>query len=458
MRIFFTPDTIWFSRDDFYSTSPFIRLTDTENVTHPSYETDLHYSHIPHAYIHALVPQLPRKTTDRKCVALPKRALHRNAETSAMAVWSVNFRLRRLFLKRRLLFLVLVVLPFIGCFIFFVAPDVRFSIPVVEKPSSANVSHDCICASTRTTEDNIAKETEASTPERKLERDISTSFGSLNVHMWSEICGMSVDTLRNWPHFPYFPSQRSFVSKFRRTQLPSVDSGERIFGFVHPQVSGMYKFAITSDDTSELWLSRNEDPASSEMIARVYSPDGSAWTAEGDYKKYPEQISKEILLHAGKKYYIESLSKQGAGAAHVAVYWSYRNTSFEIISSRYLSNFSANSNHETIPPHAGRQNITSFQSKSTLYYFYRLPLFNKKDYINSIPSCTYSPSFLVRRKLSKYEAAWNWMANESHVFPQDDTDMMKSDFRPYWTKPNALADNNRIKSVVDKFVISLRSR
>jgi len=275
--------------------------------------------------------------------------------------------------------------------------------------------------------------------------------------MWSEICGMSVDTLRNWPHFPYFPSQRSFVTEFRRIQLPSVDSGERIFGFVHPQVSGIYKFAITSDDTSELWLSKNEDPASSEMIARVYSPHESAWTEEGDFKKYPDQISKEILLYAGKKYFIESLSKQGAGAAHVAVYWSYRNTKFEIISSRYLSKYSGNSNHETIPPHGGRQNIT-FHNESNLYYFYRLPLFNKKNYINYFPSCPYSPSFLVRRKLYRYEAAMNWMANESHVFPQDDTDMIESHARPYWTKPNTLADSNRTKSVVDKFVYYLRSR
>ena len=366
-----------------------------------------------------------------------------------MALWSIHFRLRRLFLKRRVTCVVLAVLNCIGYFIFLVASNGVFSISVVEKTSSANVSHDCICATTRT-------QTEALTSEKRLEHDIS--FGSLNVHMWSQICGMSVDVLRNWPHFPYLPDKRSFVSEFRRTQLPSMDSGERIFGFVHPQVSGMYKFAITSDDTSELWLSRNEDPASSEMIARVYSPHGSAWTVEGDYKKYPDQISKETLLHAGKKYYIESLSKQGSGAAHVAVYWSYGNTTFEIISSRYLSNFSANGNHETIPLHAGRQNIISFHKKSNLYYFYRLPLFNKKDYINSIPSCPYSPSFLVRRKLNRYEAAWNWMAKESHVFPQDDTDMMKSDFRPYWTKPNALADDNRIKSVVDKFVYPLRSR
>ena len=335
---------------------------------------------------------------------------------------------------------------------FFAASDKKVYISVVEKTSSANVSHDCICTTSRTVADNIARQTEGLTSEQNLEHDFSTSLGSLNVHTWFEICGMSVDTLKNWPHFPYFPNQRTFVSEFRRTQLPNVEnSGERIFGFVHPQVSGMYKFAITSDDTSELWLSSNEDPTSSKMIARVYSPHGSAWTVEGDYKKYPDQISKEILLHTGKKYYIESLSKQGSGAAHVAVYWSYGDTTFEIISWRYLSNFYAK--NKTIPTPAGKQH-----NKSNLYYFYRLPLLNKKDYINSIPSCPYNPSYLVRRKLNRYEAAWNWMANVSYVFPQDDTDMMKSDFRPYWTKPNALADTNRVKSVVDKFVYSMWSR
>ena len=374
-----------------------------------------------------------------------------------MALSLIDFRMKRLFRQRRLKCVVLAVVLFTGYLMFFAASDKKVYISVVEKTSLANVSHDCICTTSRTVADNIARQTEGLTSEQNLEHDFSTSLGSLNVHTWFEICGMSVDTLKNWPHFPYFPNQRTFVSEFRRTQLPNVEnSGERIFGFVHPQVSGMYKFAITSDDTSELWLSSNEDPTSSEMIARVYSPHASAWTEEGDYKKYPNQISKEILLHAGKKYYIESLSKQGSGAAHVAVYWSYGDTTFEIISWRYLSNFYAKS--KTIPTPAGKQNIISFHNKSNLYYFYRLPLLNKKDYINSIPSCPYNPSYLVRRKLNRYEAAWNWMANVSYVFPQDDTDMMKSDFRPYWTKPNALADTNRVKSVVDKFVYSMRSR
>ncbi|KAL9956005.1 hypothetical protein ACROYT_G037419 [Oculina patagonica] len=241
-----------------------------------------------------------------------------------------------------------------------------------------------------------------------------------------------------------------------------INNGERIFGFVHPQRSGEYKFAITSDDTSELWHSPNEDPASSEMIARVYSPNGSAWTEEGDYKKYPDQISKEITLHAGEKYYIESLSKQGSGAAHVAVYWSYRNSTFEIISSKYLSRFSKNNILESIPAHAGKQANTSLQSKSNLYYFNRLPVINRKEYINLIPTCPYSPSFLVRRKLGGDEGAMKWMANGSHVFPQDHTDMIQSNQKnehPYWTKPNALIDKNRVQSVVEKMMNSLqRSR
>ena len=282
---------------------------------------------------------------------------------------------------------------------------------------------------------------------------LSGAAGYLNVHMWSGICGTTVDTLRMWPPFPYLPDKRSSISRFQKTQDPATtNNGERIFGFIHPQSSGVYKFAITSDDTSELWLSLNEDPASSEMIARVYSTTESAWTEKGDFKKYPEQISKEITLQTNKKYYIETLSKQGSGAAHVAVYWSYNSSTFEIISSKYLSSFSESKNRESFPPHAGKQDYISIQNKDNFFYFHRLPLLDKKLYSNYIPTCPYSPSFLVRRKLQRQEAAWNWMAKESHVYPQDDTNMIRSSFRPNWTKPNPLVDENRVEFVVDKFI------
>ena len=360
-----------------------------------------------------------------------------------MAMRPINFPMRKLFLKRRRIYVVLaIVLSLIGYFMFVAAP-------VARQTSFANASTACIC---RTTENSVAL-----IASNEHELDSLASVGSLNVHIWSEICGKDIGVLRNWPHFPYYPNKRSFISEFRKSQLLDVEnSGERIFGFVLPQRSGMYKFAITSGDTSELWLSRNEDPASSEMIARVYSLEPTR-TKEGNYNKYPDHISEEIPLYAGKKYYIESLSKQGSDAAHhVAVYWSYKNSLFEIISSRFLSNYSGAGNHESIPLHAGKQRNTSLESKNSLYYFHRLPLINKKDYIDLFPTCAYSPSFLVRQKLKKYQGVS--LMIQSHVYPQDDTDMIKSDYRSGWPKPNQLADSSRVQSVVQRFVHCLRSR
>jgi len=345
-------------------------------------------------------------------------------------------RLHRFPRRRRTIVVLAIVLPFIGYFIFFDAP-------VVEQTSVANVSA-CIC---QTTENSLTL----------IASNELASVETLNVHMWSEICGKDIDVLRNWPHFPYYPNKRSFISEFRKTQLLDAEnSGERIFGFVVPQRSGMYKFAITSNGTSELWLSLNEDPSSCEIIARAHSLLEINMT-KGDYKKLPDHISKEIPLRAGKKYYIESLSKQGSIAAHhVAVYWSYNNSPFEIISSRFLSNYFVAGNYDTIPTHAGKQRNTSLERKKNSYYFHRLPVINKEDYINLLPTCPYSPSFLVRQKLKQYHGVS--LTIQSHVFPQDDTDMIKSDYRSGWTKPNQLADLNRVPSVVERFVHCLKSR
>ena len=301
---------------------------------------------------------------------------------------------------------------------------------------------------------NIAKQTQGEIISN------STSFTGLNVHMWFDVCGTDVDILRNWPNFPYFPDKRSYISDFRKIQDNGMkDNGERCFGFIHPHRSGEYKFAITSDDTSELWLSPNEDPASSEMIARVYSPKESAWTKEGDYNKYPDQISREITLHAGKKYYIESLSKQGSGDSHVALYWSYSssNSTFVIISSKYLSSFSGDHNEGSIPLHAGKQANISPERKNNhaSHLKRRLPFVSKEEYIRLIPSCPYSPSFVLPRKVKKYQGFWLTCERVSHVFPPDDTNMFG---KVKWSQPNPVIDKNRVESVMDKFLSSLRSR
>jgi len=140
------------------------------------------------------------------------------------------------------------------------------------------VSTACVCETSGTIDNNVAV-----IASNEHELDSRAPAESLNVHMWSELCGKDIDVLRNWPHFPYYPNKRSFISEFRKTQpLDAENSGVRIFGFVLPQRSGKYRFAITSDDTSELWLSPNEDPVSIKMIARVDSSLAMTKTEEGD--------------------------------------------------------------------------------------------------------------------------------------------------------------------------------
>ena len=381
-----------------------------------------------------------------------------------MALWRIPVLGRRLFGKRRFALVVVVVsLPFVG-YLMLLSPSEK---RVTDYSFSTNAAPDCPCAVKQHTEYNTEKQAKAIvtstvrtlTVQRKIDLASSIRNGTLNVHMWSEICGTEVDILRHWPHFPYFPDKTSFIYEFDKAQHNnSCNSGERIFGFLRPLSSGEYKFAITSDDTSELWLSLNEDPASAKMIARVYSPDESAWTQKGDFNKYSDQISDLITLQSGKKYYIESLSKQGSGLAHVAVYWSYSpsNSEFEIISSKYLSSFSKSKRQETIPLHAGKEPNNSPQSKSKLDDFYRLPIISRKEYNGQIPTCPYSPSFLVQGKLQRYQGIS--LTRESHVFPQDDTNMLKStSWKHQWWTPNPDTDKNIVESFVNKFVNYFKS-
>ena len=109
---------------------------------------------------------------------------------------------RRFFIKRRFTFgVVFASVPFLGYLLIF-----GRSISVPGKVLSTNI--DCSWA----------------TKQRKVEH----STGSLNTHMWYGICGTKVDILRNWPHFPYLPDKRSFVSEFRKTQVfDARDNGER---------------------------------------------------------------------------------------------------------------------------------------------------------------------------------------------------------------------------------------
>ncbi|MFN3486846.1 MAG: PA14 domain-containing protein, partial [Planctomycetota bacterium] len=80
--------------------------------------------------------------------------------------------------------------------------------------------------------------------------------------------------------------------------------------------SGAYTFWIASDDSSELWLSPDDNPAHRILIASV-----SGWTSPREWSKFPSQQSVPLTLTAGGRYYLEVLHKEGGGKDNLAVGW-----------------------------------------------------------------------------------------------------------------------------------------
>ena len=128
---------------------------------------------------------------------------------------------------------------------------------------------------------------------------------ALNVHVWRMQCGSNVTYLKKSLFFPKYPDEEKFINDFQ-IEDDSLEYGQKIFGYLHPQSNGLFRFAIASDDSSELWISIDENPNNKRLVARVFTKNTVAWTGKDQLDKYPEQRSKEPLhLQANKKYYVE---------------------------------------------------------------------------------------------------------------------------------------------------------
>lgn len=148
-----------------------------------------------------------------------------------------------------------------------------------------------------------------------------------------------LDSLLNQESYPDWPDRMEW-----RTSLEGkIDwrdaYGSRVRGYLHPPADGEYTFWIASDDQSQLWLSRDTDPAHAELIARV-----NVWTMPRDFDNLgggqggPEQRSAAIPLEVGKKYYLEVLQVEGNGGDNLAVAWQGSGIpERQILAGRYLS-------------------------------------------------------------------------------------------------------------------------
>lgn len=288
---------------------------------------------------------------------------------------------------------------------------------------------------------------------------MESKHSNLTLSVWRNVCSEEVEVLKKSPFYPRFPEEKKLVkiSGFF-VEDNSREYGQTITGFIHSRKSGTFRFAIASDDSSELWLSPSEDPKEKRLIARVFSTNSTAWTRKNELKKYPNQISKDVNLRNGSRYYIEVIHKQGDGDGFVQVFWEGPgDTGFKLISSEFISpysdNITATSTKEALSKMLFMRLAISEAAKQKYLYFLSLPFIGERNYL---PSCTYKSSFIVEEQIKIGRYNGQNLVHVSNVFPKDDTFMGNRSI--VWSWRNRVADAEIVQSVVDKMIAALYTK
>jgi signal transduction histidine kinase len=152
---------------------------------------------------------------------------------------------------------------------------------------------------------------------------------------WVEVDG--VDCSPYYPRFPDFPCQPSGSEL-----LPSFESptnwGEyylsRTRGWLIPPTDGKYTFWIASDNSSELWLSVDSNPA---KMRRIASVSRFVWVEPREWSRTASQQSEAVLLKGGEIYYIEALQEQSGGSDNLSVAWEGPTINQSVIEGKFLA-------------------------------------------------------------------------------------------------------------------------
>lgn len=151
--------------------------------------------------------------------------------------------------------------------------------------------------------------------------------------VWKNYPGSgSVADLINMENYPDNPDIVEYVDYFEAPEEYGNYYGQKLSGYLIPPVTGNYVFEISSDDSSNLYLSTD---SSAESATRICYVEG--WCNSGEWDKYSTQASEPIALKANKIYYIYALHAEADGGDHLTVRWTMPDgTSETPIDGKYL--------------------------------------------------------------------------------------------------------------------------
>ena len=139
----------------------------------------------------------------------------------------------------------------------------------------------------------------------------------LQWETFSEINGRLVSSLASQLPFRHQADATEVVDSFEIPSNTGNHFGGRLSGLIVPPETGEYVFYLCSDDTSELFLSSDDLPNESKLVAKVTTRFGPR-----EWETLPaESISQPIRLEAGKRYWTRVLFKENWGPDHLAVTW-----------------------------------------------------------------------------------------------------------------------------------------
>ncbi|MDQ8187298.1 DUF1800 family protein [Pelagicoccus sp. SDUM812002] len=168
-----------------------------------------------------------------------------------------------------------------------------------------------------------------------IDAALSSRAGAATRSTFTDIAGDRVVHLVTNEKFPQAPDSQGPIPQLdTETNSDGDNYGTLVTGYIHPPVSGTYRFSVSGDDWVELWLSPDNTAGHKALVC--FTP---AATGQYEWDKYPEyQTSTEIELDAGQKYYLEIRHKENSWRDHFAVAWLQPDADeMKIIQGAYLS-------------------------------------------------------------------------------------------------------------------------
>ena len=248
----------------------------------------------------------------------------------------------------------------------------------------------CIIITNRTNNDNQFKLSGSYHTHYNSELESKNEDSLLNglyIYTWTNFCQGTMDRLKSWILFPYYPMhQSSTIDDLEFEAKPIGNYAHRIFGYLRIPKTGHYWFRTRKIMSIEIWLSTDGSPLKTQQI-------------------FSGEKGKRVLLKKDYYYYTEIFFTISEIAETVVIEWLIPGqVHFESIKSQYLFSSSRLLHYgkkvvDEYLPHFQYQEIEKLTNEGTntnLFKLLPIPIAGIQLY----NECDYSPSYGKRRVMN----------------------------------------------------------